>query len=209
MTVEDAKKLLFTISVGFSNFRPTADPDDMAKLWAHELRAYPYDAVSAALDAFIQSDTTNRPPGIGQLIQLIAKKKDDTELNAQEAWSLARNAIGRGGYNAEEEFNKLPVLVQKAIGTPGNIHRLSQTDTGTVESVEKSHFIRTYNTLMDREMQRRKIPEDAQKVLGMTAPEKKYIAVNDTNQIEEKREGTPMPEWARKEIDELIGGMED
>lgn len=209
MTFDESKKILFTISVTYPNFKPQADPDDVAKVWAAMLSEYPYQIVSAALKAFIKSDSGGFAPTIGQIVQLIEKKKDDAEMNAEEAWSLVRKAIGRGGYNAEEEYDKLPALVQKAIGSPGNIHELSQTDTGTVESVEKSHFIRTYNTLVDREMQRRKIPEDAQKVLGMAAPEKKYIAVNDTKQIEEKHEGTPMPEWARKEIDELIGGMED
>lgn len=209
MTFDESKKILFTINVTYPNFRPQADPDDVAKVWAAMLQEYPYGIVSAALKAFIKSDSGGFAPTIGQIVQLIEKRKDDAEMNAEEAWSLVRKAIGRGGYNAEEEYDKLPALVQKAIGSPGNIHELSQTDTGTVESVEKSHFIRTYNTLMDREMQRRKIPEDAQKVLGMAAPEKKYIAVSDTKQIEEKHEGTPMPEWAIKEIDELIGGMED
>lgn len=208
MTFEESKKILFTISVTYPNFRPQADPDDAAKVWAAMLQEYPYGIVSAALKAFIKSDSGGFAPTIGQIVQLVEKKKDDAELNAEEAWSMVRKAIGRGGYNAEEEYDKLPALVQKAIGSPGNIHELSQTDTGTVESVEKSHFIRTYNTLVDRETQRRKIPEDAQKVLGMAAPEKKYIAANDTKQIEKKHEGTPMPEWAKEKINELIGGME-
>ena len=210
MTFDETKKILFTISTAFQNFKPQADPDDVVKLWAAMLGEYSYSDVSAALEAFIRTDTDPRGQGpkIGQIIQLIEKKKDDAELNAEEAWSLVRKAIERGAYDAEEEFNKLPPLIQRSIGSAGNIHELSQSETGTVDSVEKSHFIRTYNAEVKREMQRRKIPEDAQKVLGMTAPEKKYIAVNETKRIEEKHEGTPMPEWARKEIDELIGGME-
>lgn len=208
MTTGETRKILFTISVAFPNYRPEADLDDVVSVWAAMLYEYPYPVVSAALKAFIKSDTRGFAPSVGQLINMISKQSDDSESTAEEAWTLVSKALSNSGYHAEEEFNRLPALVQRAVGSPGNLHELAATDIDTVQSVEKSHFIRTYNTLMDREMQRRKIPEDAQKVLGMTAPEKKYIAVNNTKQIEEKHEGTPMPEWARERLNELYSEVE-
>ena len=111
-------------------------------------------------------------------------------------------AIANGNYHAEEEFNKLPPLLQRAVGSPDNIRELASTNADTVQSVEKSHFIRSYNLLLESERQRRKMSLDSQHILGVKSPDKKLVETNSTaeNQYSETNRGVPMPEYIKERI---------
>lgn len=68
----------------------------------------------------------------------------DNELNGEEAWSLVFKAISNSGYNSVEEFWKLPPIIRKSVGSPENLRELALMPADTVNSVEKSHFLKTY-----------------------------------------------------------------
>ena len=79
-----------------------------------------------------------------------------TEL---EAWALVNKALRNGYYGAEEEYAKLPPLVQKAVGTPMNLRNWSQSDIKSTESVVMSQFISAYKTECKRAVEKAVIPQ--------------------------------------------------
>ena len=80
-----------------------------------------YKPMEKALQAYITTDTSGFAPSIGQLLDKLHIIQNPQELNEMEAWSLVSKALRNGYYGAVEEFNKLPPLVQKAVGSPDNL----------------------------------------------------------------------------------------
>lgn len=76
-----------------------------------------------------------------------------------------RKAISNSAYHSKAEFEALPELCRKAVGSPGNLEALAMSTIDTIDSVEKSHFIRTYNTLIERQREDAKINIDMIKAI--------------------------------------------
>lgn len=158
MTREETKQILAVIDVAFQNFKPenlTLTTD----VWHMMLEDVPYNYAANALKAYIRSDTSGFPPTIGQLIEHINILSKPQELNVTEAWALVKQAIRNGIYGAEKEFNELPPLVQKAVGDYKNIYDWAITDSSTVNTVIFSHFVKSYNDVLNYEQQRIKLSE--------------------------------------------------
>ena len=86
-----------------------------------------------------------------------------------EAWSLVRRAISNSTYNAEQEFERLPEAVQRAVGSPANLREMAALDIERVETVEQSHFIRAYVAAIKRAAEDAKIPAKVREMLGQLA----------------------------------------
>lgn len=124
--------------------------DDAIDVWFGLLCDLPYQVLSTATQKYMMQEQF--PPTIAGLRKKAAEitapvHEDMSEL---EAWSLVRKALSNSGYNAEVEFGKLPELCQKAVGNASNLREMALMDTETVNSVEQSHFIRNYRTVLDR-----------------------------------------------------------
>ncbi len=142
---------------------PNWHPLDMSftvDAWTSMLESFTYQEISAALKAFIVSDTSEFAPTPGQIIGLLDRVTNGQELSEMEAWSLVSKALRNGYYGAEQEFEKLPPLVQKAVGAPSQLRNWSQTDSDSVENVIQSNFMRTYRAELARNRELRKIPQD-------------------------------------------------
>lgn len=124
--------------------------NDAIDVWYGLLCDLPYQVLSTAVQKYMMQE--QYPPTIAGLRKKAAEitapvHEDMSEL---EAWSLVRKALSNSGYNAEAEFGKLPELCQKAVGNASNLREMALMDTETVNSVEQSHFIRNYRTVLDR-----------------------------------------------------------
>lgn len=73
------------------------------------------------------------------------------ELNELEAWSFVRKALRNSGYHANEEFEKLPPIVRKAVGSPDNLYCWSQMDITSVENIVQVNFLQVYRMAVNQE----------------------------------------------------------
>ena len=89
-------------------------------------------------------------------------EKPEDELSEGQAWALVEKATRNGGYGYKEEFDKLPPIVQKAVGSPSQIHEWAMMDSDTVKSVVASNFMRSYKIMLKREKEMALIPVDVQ-----------------------------------------------
>lgn len=193
MNKTDAKKLIAVLMVTYPNYKPV-DVELTAKIWADVAEDCTYEQMDMALKSYIKSNASGFPPVPGQIIDLIHKMTVPAELNEMEAWALVSKAIRNSGYNSVEEFAKLPPLVQKAVGLPGQL-RIWALDENYSEDVVSSNFIKCYKSVCAREMGKRKMPEQAQRLIEQTDQDS-YPA-----QIEQMRQ-----ESIRRAA---IGGIED
>ncbi len=156
MTEKDARKILAVIMVTYPNYK-LDDISFAAKTWANILEDYTYEQVDVGLKAYIRTSASGFAPTPGQVIEKICEICEPQELNEQAAWSLVANALRNSGYHADEEFSKLPPLVQKAVGQPSQLRQWA-LDENFKESVAMSNFMRAYNTEVNRSKELRKMP---------------------------------------------------
>lgn len=164
MTRDEAKKIVMVIASTYPNWHPL-DMSFTVDAWASMLESYTYQEIGAALKAFIISDTSGFAPTPGQVIGLLDRVTNRQELNEMEAWMLVSKALRNGYYGAEQEFEKLPPLVQKAVGAPSQLRNWSQTDSESVENVIQSNFMRTCRQELAKSREMRKIPQETRSAL--------------------------------------------
>lgn len=164
MDRDECKKLIMVIATTFPNFKPT-NLSQVVDVWHMMLEEYDYNEMAVALKTYILTDTSGFAPSIGQLVGKAKSISEPNELNEMEAWSLVSKALRKASYYAEEEFNKLPPPVQKAVGSPSQLRNWSQTDIDSVENVIQSNFMRTYRTVMKRENEMSKLPSDIKQMI--------------------------------------------
>lgn len=168
MTEADVAKLFYVIKAEYPNqFQKYTDQDyqNRIRVWIAVLKDYSYEQASMGLNVYLASDTKGFPPSVGQLIDCIHKLQPDEIPNEMEAWSLVTKAVSNGNYGSEEEFNKLPKVVQRAVRNPARIKEWAQMDLATFQTVEQSNFMRTYRGEVEREKINRKIPADIRPAL--------------------------------------------
>lgn len=146
----------------YSNFKV----DDMkvaVDAWHWALEDYSYQAIGTALKEYINTSKSGFAPSVSQLIG-IANKPKEIALNQSyteegEAWALVRKALSNSAYHSAEEFDKLPTLIQKALGS-SSILKTMALDVDFNEAVESSNFKRQYRRLVDQDKEYQKMPEE-------------------------------------------------
>lgn len=172
MNRQETLMLMGTLRVAYPQYYARQSPEEAnaaVGLWQMMFADDEAKLVSAAVKAFIATDTKGFPPAIGQIKDKLDKLKAEAnggELTAMEAWQLVRRAIGRSYYHAEEEFRKLPDTIRAVLGGPSALHDYANMDDATVNSVVASNFQRSFTARRDHVIEMRKLPEDVKMLLG-------------------------------------------
>ena len=161
MTRDEMKKLLMVINASYPNWKI----DNLSitiDTWFEFLGHYEYQEVMMAVKSYITSDKSGFAPSIGainDLVNTIGEQMDGTDLNEMQAWSLVSNALRCSSWHSKEEFDKLPPLIQRAVGSADNLRHWA-TDDNYNESVIMSQFISVYKSVVKQEKQNRRMPLD-------------------------------------------------
>lgn len=212
MNKTEAKKIVAVMMATYGNFKPE-DPDMTAEVWANVFNDIPYQTLNAALSVYIREDKTGFAPVPGQLMDLIVKATSEEPLDESGAWALIKKAAANSNYNAEREFDALPKMVQRALGSPAILQGMGMMDE-TEMSYQRNQFIQNYRGMVAREQEVKRYPVAFQKQIAEVNKNQFQIESlrNPVPQIEQKEpesKGVPMPEWARekmRELEEKFGG---
>ena len=214
MTETEVRKLLAMTQAVYPNYNPPSR-EAAVNAWLMCLSEYDNNVVMAAFKAYITTDTSGFAPSIGQLLDKLHAIQNPQELNEMEAWSLVSKALRNGYYGAVEEFNKLPPLVQKAVGSPDNLRNWAQTDSESIENVVQSNFMRTYRTVVNRAKEYQKMPKDIQALIESTNRSSYSAQIGSKNQqtiklsLEDNKsqnkpiKGVPMPKEIKERIEQM------
>lgn len=214
MTKNEVVKLLMTIQTFYPNYQ-VENKEFTINAWYSIIGDCDYKPMEKALRAYITTDTSGFAPSIGQLINKLHEVQSPQELNEMEAWLLVSKALRNGTYGAVEEFNKLPPLVQKAVGSPDNLRNWAQTDSESIENVVQSNFMRTYRTVVNRVKEYKKMPKDIQALIESTNRSSYSAQIGTKNQqaiklsLEDNKsqnkpiKGVPMPKEIKERIEQM------
>lgn len=206
MTRDEIKQLLMRIQTVYPNWKPQTDLRFVVETWNEYLFDYSYEQMLLALKAFISTDTSGFAPNIGQLIEKARMISCPEEMNEMEAWALVSKALRNGYYGAEEEFKKLPPLIQKAIGQPSQLRQWAQTESISIENVVQSNFLRTYRSVVNRSNEVTRMPVEIRKMIEDINP-RPMIENQDMSLIQSKeteKKTTEMPEGAMDRLKRIL-----
>ena len=102
------------------------------------------------------------------------------KITDSQAWAMVRKALENGNYHSAEEFEKLPELVKKAVGSADQL-RIWAGDTDYNESVISSNFKRAYRTIVERAETEARLPIELRNRLGGIVGEQ-LIQLQDSGQ---------------------------
>lgn len=161
MTRKETGTVMDILTAAYPRFY--AQGIDMAgqiNLWATMFADDDLPLVLAAVKALIASDTKGYPPHIGAVKEQMRKLTAPDEMGEAEAWAAIHRAISNGLYGAKEEFDRLPPLCQKLVGSPSQLRDWAALDSEEFNTVVASNVQRAYRTMQQRENETAKLPGD-------------------------------------------------
>lgn len=149
----ETKQILMRLSTLFPNFKVT-DLSLMIDTWHEYLADYTYNDVKGAIKIFVSTDKGGFAPSISQIIGIIQETYDDGRLTDMEVWDAIYKASSNSGYESVEEFNKLPEILQRVVGSPTVLKQWAMTDTQELFSYVRPIVVRNYNSIYEHEKNR-------------------------------------------------------
>lgn len=184
MNRDEVKQILMRIEVSYPNWKPSAPLPIVVDTWFEMLNEYTYDQVASAVKIYVLSNQSGFAPTIGEIVEILKNSYDKDDLNELSAWELVLRALRNSGYHSEEEFEKLPYIIQRTIGSANQLYEwaIKENTDGKTMSVLQSNFIRTFKTISEREKALRKIPTELLKTLAMD-PKRTNISLNKSKPL--------------------------
>lgn len=158
MTKQETAKLIAMLKEYYPRDYESTDIMSRVNAWHMILQDYDYKEATAALLAFVSTDTKGFSPTVGQLIDKMQWMRGSDELTEGEAWTLVSRATRNGAYRSVEEFERLPEQVQRVVGNPAMLKAWSQLPTEEVETVIQSNFMRSYRARVKSDKEFEAIP---------------------------------------------------
>jgi hypothetical protein len=188
----DTIKLMTVLQTAYPQFyaKKTAEEmNDAISLYMSMFEDEPAELVAMAVKALIKTRTSTWPPSIGEINEKIMQITQPEEMTELEAWAFVSKAIRNSAYNSAEEFEKLPPVVQRLVGSPSQLREWGQMDSDTVNSVVASNFQRSYKARAKNERDFLALPSSVKSYMaalsdGMKMPELPDV-VEDPKRINE------------------------
>lgn len=172
MTREETIKVLAVLKAAYPAFYRGMKADELngiVNLWASQFEGDDYKTVGAAVQAHIATDTKGYPPHIGAIKEAIRKITQPDEMSEMEAWGYVASALRNSGYNSVTEFDKLPPVVRRIVGSPSQLREWAMMDSDTVQSVVQSNFMRSYRARAQHEREYLALPENVRELMAQLA----------------------------------------
>lgn len=90
-------------------------------------------------------------------------------MTEADAWNLVAAAVRNGIYGAKEEFEKLPPILRRIVGSPATLREWAAMDSETLHSVVSSNFQRSYRYIAAAEKEYRKLPDGLKEIVSCAA----------------------------------------
>ena len=175
MTYEQTLAIMSVLKAAYPTFykdMKRGEAEGIVELWASMFADDPASVVAAAVKAHIATDKKGFPPHIGAIKESIVKLSSTKEMTEMEAWGLVQRAVSNGIYGAQKEFDKLPPVLQRLVGSPNQLKEWALMDADTVSSVVASNFQRSYRARAANERELLAIPSDVRKTMEQIAGDK-------------------------------------
>lgn len=172
MTRSETTMILGVLKTSYPNFYRDMDKKEMlniVNLWTEMFEDDDFDTVKVAVKSLIQ--TLKYPPTIADVKEEMYKINNPQNYDVMDLYSKLKKAIGNGIYGSVDEFNKLPPVVQKFVGSPNQLREWA-IDEDFNDTVLRGQFTKQIEILHKREkeeyMMLPEVKEQINKILDKT-----------------------------------------
>lgn len=168
MTRDEFKILVKAMKAVYTH--PSFIPDQHAfDIWYELLKDIDYKTGSYAIKKYMLSE--EKEPSVASIRKQISDLKvtePGGALNEMEAWALVQKAVRNSTYHAEDEFNKLPQIVQKTVVHPRQLREWATMENidGRAWNVMQSNFMRTYRVELEKEKELKMLSPDLARLIN-------------------------------------------
>lgn len=173
MTKKETAQLVAVIKKVFPNsYKDLTQKDwfDLVDTWYWLLAEYDINTATIALKTWLSSNTSAFPPTPGMILDVIAKLQSATGDNSMimsesEAWESIYKAICNSSYHSKEEYEKLPQILQKVVGSPQALQSWGRMEIETVQSVVQSNCMRSFRSIQKNDFEQSKMPKEIRNLI--------------------------------------------
>lgn len=191
MTRDDTLDLLSVLKAAYPNFYRDMTRKDAAHvvdLWYEMFKDEPAGLVALAVKRHIATDTKGYPPHIGAIKDSIVKLMQPEEMTEIEAWNMVRDAMRAYAWDAKKEFDKLPPVLQRLVGSPSQLQEWAKMPADTVASVVASNFQRSYKVRAANEREFLALPSEVKQTMEQIAAGMKMPELPSEADFEQRRQ---------------------
>ena len=191
MTKKEMAEIISIMQLNYpDSFRDMSDKAVNAKinLWLMSFRDDEYTDVLAAVMAHINSDTNRFMPPVGVIKAKLVEIRMPEEMTELEAWNIVRKACRVHSWDAQEQFEKLPPVLQKLVGHPSQLQEWARMDEDVVASVVASNFQRSYKVRAAKEREFLALPSAVQQTMAQIASKMQMPQLPSEADLEQRRQ---------------------
>lgn len=178
MTYDETLAIMGVLKAAYPTYyrdMKRAEAESIVGLWAEMFKDEPAALVAAAVKGHIATDRKGFPPHIGAIKEAIVKLQSPEEMTELEAWALVDKATKNSTWHAKEEFDRLPPVLQRLVGSPQQLKDWAAMDGDKVASIVASNFQRSYRARAAQERELLALPQDVRRSMerlgaGMKMP---------------------------------------
>lgn len=182
MTYDETLKIFAVLKANYSNFfknMSRIDAEAQVSLWAEMFADTPYEMVGLAVKTFIATDVEGYPPNVGRIKRELMRLTEKEQMTEQEAVSLILKATRNGLYRAKEEYEKLPPVLQRLVGSPEQIRAWARMPADELQTVVASNLMRSYRAIAKKEEEYQALPSSIKNLLGQVGEQMKLKGGSD------------------------------
>lgn len=209
MNEQETAMIMSILQAAYPSFyRNVSDYDAQAaiNLWAKIFEDEPYKLVEAAVMQHISTDEKGYPPHMGAIKNAVYKlTAPEAGVSEMEAWALVKKAIRSASMSpasrlyqdgvldprtsAERNYEALPELLQRIIGSPNQLAAWAEVSDEDVETVVQSNFMRSYRARAQNERETALMPSSIRAAVDKLLEEKNHMKALETHEkLNEKAE---------------------
>lgn len=166
MTREDVKELIKAIMTYYPNFlKEEEDVSEKVDAWYFIFKEDDADLIRMALASYVSNTSSSFAPVPGALRNIAYDLIHSNDMDENEAWQLIKKAYMKGASEASNEFKKLPLLIQKTIGTPSYLRDLAYS----CNEYSEGQFKKMFKATAEREKYLAMLPSNIRAVIEDTS----------------------------------------
>ena len=160
MNRDETVAVLAVLRGAYPNFykgMTTADQNGIIGLWQEMFAEDEAALVMAAVKAHIACDAQGYPPVIGKIKERLRQLTNPPKMTELEAWGFVKKALRNSAYNSGAEFEKLPPVIQRLVGSPAQLRSWAMLEDGTDDYIA-GQFQRSYKSRAEIERENMSLP---------------------------------------------------
>lgn len=185
MTKAETAQILALLHAAYPAFYSKigkSEIDGIVNLWAEMFMDDDFGVVKYALKQLIATHT-GYPPDIaalkGKIKEIVSAATG--KLTHEELWHRLKDAARNGYYGAEQEFAKLPPVLQRYLGSPSTLRQYAQIDEATFNTVNHGQFLKQIAIIEEREEFESSMPDEVKLLISSMTKK-----IPETHQITER-----------------------